>query len=273
MKKTILKKTLALCIAALLCVSVTACDEATTNIEPSSSTGETSSDNASTPAEDESEAPESSEDESSEEESKPAEAHEITYNKVATWTDSIGSVWEQTIIEITNTGSENLYLSAGAYDLEDESGALVASSTMASCFPDVIAPGEKGYMYEVTTLDEAPEGELVAIPRESVKKASVDLIRYETTDVKISETDFGDIKILGRVENTSEESSSMVYIAVVLYDADGNPVAVEFTILSEELAPGDKIGFEFQSFSLPNSVTADTIADYAIYAYPMQMQF
>lgn len=203
----------------------------------------------------------------------PAVAHEITYNKTVTWTDSIDSVWEQTIIEITNTGSENLYLSSGSYDLEDESGALVASRSMVSAFPDVIAPGEKGYMYEVTTLDEAPEGELVALPRESVEKATVDLIRYETSDVQISGTDYGDIKILGRVENTSDEASSMVYIVAALYDADGNPVAVEFTILSDELAPGDKIGFEFQSFSLPDTVTADMIADYTIYAYPMQMQF
>lgn len=203
----------------------------------------------------------------------PAEAHEITYNNTVTWTDSIDSVWEQTIIEITNTGSENLYLSSGSYDLEDESGALIASRSMVSAFPDVIAPGEKGYMYEVTTLDEAPEGELVAIPRESVEKATVDLIRYETSDVQISGTDYGDIRILGRVENTSDEASSMVYIVAALYDADGNPVAVEFTILNDELAPGDKIGFEFQSFSLPDSVTADMIADYTIYAYPMQMQF
>ena len=203
----------------------------------------------------------------------PAEAHEITYNNTIVWTNSIGSLWEQTIIEITNTGSENLYLSSGSYDLEDESGTLVASRSLVSAFPDVIAPGEKGYMYEATTLDEAPSGSLVAVPRESVKKATVDLIRYETSDIQISDTGYGNIKILGRVENTSEETGSMVYIVAVLYDTDGNPVAVEFTILSDELAPGDKVGFEFQSFSLPDSVTADTIADYTIYVYPMQMQF
>ncbi len=203
----------------------------------------------------------------------PAESHEITYNKTVTWTDSIGSIWAQTIIEIINTGSENLYLSSGSYDLEDANGALVSSRSMVSAFPDVLAPEEKGYLYEVTTLDEAPSGDLVAISRENVEKATVDLIRYDTSDVQISGTDYGDIKILGRVENTTDETTSMVYIVAALYDAEGNPIAVEFTILSDELEPGDKIGFEFQSFSLPDSVTVDTIAGYTIYAYPMQMQF
>lgn len=203
----------------------------------------------------------------------PAEAHEITYNNTVTWTDSIGTIWAQTIIEITNTGSENLYLSSGSYDLEDENGGLVTSQSMASTYPNVIAPGEKGYICETSMLDAEPAGSLIAIPREKVKGATVDLIRYETSDIQISDTGYGDIKVLGRVENTTNEAASMVYIVAALYDADGNPVAVEFTILSDELAPGDKVGFEFQSFSLPDSVTADAVADYTIYAYPMQMQF
>lgn len=203
----------------------------------------------------------------------PAEAHEITYNSTVTWIDSIGTIWAQTIIEITNTGSENLYLSSGSYDLEDENGSLVASQSMASAYPNVLAPGEKGYICETSMLDAEPDGSLVAVPREKVKRATVDLIRYETSDIQISDTGYGDIKILGRVENTTDEAADMVYIVAALYDADGNPIAVEFTILSDELAPGDKIGFEFQSFTLPDSVTADAVADYTIYAYPMQMQF
>ena len=32
------------------------------------------------------------------------------------------------------------------------------------------------------------------------------------------------------------------------------------------------MGFEASSFSLPENVTAEQVADYSVWAYPMQMQ-
>lgn len=199
--------------------------------------------------------------------------YEITDIRARTWTNSIGSVWVQTIVEITNTGSTNLYLSSGSYDLEDASGSLVASQTMVSAYPDVLAPGEKGYMYEETTLDKAVDGELTVLPREDVEEATVDLIRFPVTEAEISDDTYGGIKMMGRVENTSAEEQSLVYIVAFLYDSNGSCIGQVFTILTEELAAGDKIGFEMSGFSLPDDITSEAISDYVIYAYPMQYQF
>ena len=46
-------------------------------------------------------------------------AYEISYSNAKVWTNSIGTSWVQTIVEITNTGTTNLYLDSGSYDLED----------------------------------------------------------------------------------------------------------------------------------------------------------
>jgi len=202
-----------------------------------------------------------------------AKAYEISDCRAKAYTDSIGTQWVQTIIEISNTGSSNLYLGSANYDLEDANGKLIASKSFVSAYPSVIAPGEKGYIYDETTLEEAVEGELTVLPRENVEKAKVDLIRFPVTDAELSDSPYGGVKILGRVENTSAEAQSFVYIAAFLYDADGKCIGQVFTILSDELAPGAKVGFEMSGFSLPDDVTADTVADFVIYAYPTQIQF
>lgn len=197
--------------------------------------------------------------------------YEITDARATSWVNSIGTTWVQVIVEITNTGTSNLYLSSGSYDLEDAEGHLVASQTLVSEAPDVIAPGEKGYMYEETTLDTPVEGELTVLPRVDVEEASVDLIRYTVSDASLTEGKYGDLKILGRVENTSAEPGDMVQIVAVLYDADGVCIGQMFTILTDELAAGDKIGFEMSSLSLPDTVTAEAVAEIVYYAFPMQM--
>ncbi len=200
-------------------------------------------------------------------------AYEITYSSAKVYTNSIGTVWSQVIVEIENTGSSDLYLSSGAYDLEDTNGNLITSESMVSTYPEVISPGEKAYMYNETTLDDAIEGDVVVVPRPSVDKAKVENIRYSVTDVNISDGQYGDLKALGRIENTSSEDSSMTYIVIIMKDSAGTPIGQMFTILTDDLKAGDKIGFEMSAFALPDDIKADSVADFVAYAYPMQMQF
>lgn len=200
---------------------------------------------------------------------------DISCNPAKVWTNSIDTVWAQTIVAITNTGDADLYLSAGSYDLEDENGALVASKTLVGVYPQIIAPGETAYMYDETTLDNSPiaEGELNVVPRCNVRESKSQYIRLPLSDVQIHEDDYGTIKMMGRVENNGNQDLEMVYIEAMLFDADGNPLGHCFTILTDTLAMGDKIGFEMSEFCFPPDVDLEDIADYSITAYPMQYQF
>jgi hypothetical protein len=145
---------------------------------------------------------------------------------------------------------------------------------MVSVFPEVIAPGEKAYYYEETTQDSLTEAiDLVILPRAEAVAATIDLIRYEVTDVTITDTDYFGPKAVGRVENTTDEAQTMVYITVILFDAADNPIGVLMTIRTDELAPGDKVGFEATSLSMPDSITAADVARFEAYSYPLQFQF
>ena len=202
-------------------------------------------------------------------------AYEITYAKANTYKNSIGSTWCQTIVEITNTGADNLYLGTGNYDLEDAGGNLIAAQSTVSCFPGVLAPGEKGYMYEETTLDTEFDGELTVVPHMDVKTATVDLIRYDTSDLSVKDTEYFGVGTQGYLINNSETAieNEMVYVVVVLYDANDIPIGLEFSILNSNIQAGEKIGFETSALSMPDTVNAGAVASTAVYAYPLQFQF
>lgn len=200
-------------------------------------------------------------------------AWETGEGKVLVSTDSIGSIWVQTAVPVENTGSVNLYLSSGTMDLEDADGHLVDSLSLVSVHPTVIKPGETAWYFEETTLDAMPSSDLKVVPHVDVREATVDCIRYEISDVTISDEDFGGIKVTGRVENTTEEEGSLVVIAAFLYDENGDLIGNVYTYLDGNLAAGDKVGFSASSFADVADLTAADVADYKIYAYPTQYQF
>gem|GEM_PF-991319 len=199
--------------------------------------------------------------------------YEITYAEVISWTDELGYTYHQALVEILNTGTVPLYLSTGAFDIEDINGTLIRSSSFAPAYPDIIEPGERGYYYERLWFDSEIESELVLLPRPNIKKANVEGIRLNVTDVSITEAQYFGANLLCRVENTHDKELSTIYVITALYDEDDVPITVFISIISETLKPGDKIGFEDRYLVLPTGITLDDVARYEIYAYPMQFQF
>lgn len=282
-----MKKMLTLMLALAICLSMTACgsssdtpsDETTDGAGATSDTG----DAAGQAAEDE-EQPEATNTETPDADSEedpaveePADvsepAYEVGYSNVEVWTDSIDTTWAQTVVAIQNTGDTNLYLNSSAYDLEAEDGTLVAAQSYVSCFPDVLAPGETGYMYEETTIDNySGDGALTVIPHLDVENSSVEPVRYEVTDLTVSDDEYLGVSVMGRVANTTDTDGEMVYVTVVLLDANGDPLGLMFTII-DSLAAGDQQGFEATAMSMPDSVNADAVASTEVYAYPYQPNF
>lgn len=259
-------KLLSLLLALLLLVSLTACGGGDSAEAPAAPAEDEQPEVETQDPEAEAPAPEATQDEA---------AYEISHVGNRLYTNSIGTTWSQTIIAIENTGTKNLYLSSGAYDLEDANGALVAAQSYVSAFPDVLQPGEKGWLYEETTIENvSPDAALTVLPRENVDEAKVECIRLPVTDFALSDDELFGLKALGRVENnTGDDIEGMLYIAAGLYDEAGAPIAVLFTILPDPLPAGEKIGFELTGFALPEDITTANVADYVVYAYPLQMQF
>lgn len=184
--------------------------------------------------------------------------------------DSIGTNWVRVAVPVTNTGNVNLYLNSSSIDIENADGSLAAALSMVSAYPQIIKPGETAYYYEDTTYDGKNTKDLKVVPHVKAEKATVDLIRFDVSELQIKDDTMG-AKILGRVKNTTEREESMVYIIANFFDKDGKFIEQHFTILTDKLPAGDKIGFEISS--LTSKLKASDIAKYDVIAFPYQYQF
>lgn len=197
--------------------------------------------------------------------------YEITDKSVSVTTDSIGSKYVQVSWAVKNTGKVNLYLKTGSADIENSSGTMEDSVSMISAYPEVIKPGETGYYYERTLYDGSATSGLNVVPHAEVLKATVDCVRYAVSELSVKEEQYFGAKVVGRVENTTDETDTMAKVAAILFDSNGKLIGVEFTYIDGDLAAGDKKGFECSS--LRTDLHASDIAKYEVYAYPNQYQF
>lgn len=204
---------------------------------------------------------------------KKAEAkYEITYNDFNIYTSISGTDWVQIIFAVENTGDVPLFLSSGAADISDGDGKLLLSQTMISAFPQIIAPGETGYYYDVTTIDVGNATKAKMDVRPKVDAAKVDYIRMQVSDTNIALSNLGLIETTGWVENVTDEKQTLVYVASVYFDEDDNPIGLAFTIILEDMLPKDKIGFKASMLTMPPDMEGK-LSYSKTFAYPNQFQF
>lgn len=201
--------------------------------------------------------------------SKPEEAsYNINIIKFEITNESFGDGFRyEGIVEVDNTGSSNIYLTGTAFDIEDANGSLVQSDNMISCCPDVIKPGEKGYLYNQfgSSLDGVTEIDgLQLVPQYVVKTTSTTPDEYEVTDVSIKEDTFG-VKTVGRVTNNTDNDNSIMYVQVLYYDSDGNLLGISGTNVTDLIA-GRTVSFEISGIGMSSDITVDRIANYKVIA-------
>lgn len=244
-------------IAALICVLLAGCTDVSTD-EPSADNGtDDSVENV----------------ESDTEETEATVAYETSEPRLGVW-DRSGTIWVDVSLEITNTGTANLYLSDGAFDIEDSSGGLLETYDMVSIVPNVIEPGETAYLYGCTTADNITDvnGTYVAVPKFEAAEATIDRVRFPVTDVTMTDADYGTyIDIIGRVENTSDEDESMINIYFVFFDTSGEVICMTSTYA--EANAGEKSSFDTSTMTEARDVTTSQIGSYEAYAYPLDFQF
>lgn len=206
---------------------------------------------------------------------KPKEVkYEITYNNAYIWIDSIGTSWAQVLVELKNIGDVPIYLSSGSFDLETPSGVVVKTRTLVSEYPDVIEVGEKGYFYDSVMLDEVPTENLVVIPRISAKEAKVPCTRFDVTQVTITDSRYYGPKATGKIKNnTSSDFTSIIYVVIVLYNAENKPIGILKDLITDDLPAGASIGYEASDIYNPETLHASDVKSYLTYAYPNQYQF
>lgn len=197
----------------------------------------------------------------------------VTYQYFKAY-EEYGSTKYQSIIEIQNTSSGNLYLGNATFDIYDRSNNIVASETLIFADPDVIAPREKGYFYSNGGyLDNVPMGDYFMRPTIKVEKTSLQAIRFPVSGTSIKTTSFGkNISVVGKVTNDSDKNESILWIDVVLFDKNNIPIGIYGTNILD-FNSGKTIGFEAEGWHLPNHIKSSDVERYEVIAAPHQYQF
>ena len=173
----------------------------------------------------------------------------------------------EAIVEVENTGNSNIYITGTSFDIEDANKHLIQSDNIISCCPDVIKPGEKGYLYNQfgTSLDGVTDIKgLQLVPQYVVKTTTQTPQEYEVSDISLKDDTFG-VKAVGRVTNGTDKDQSYLYIQILYYDADQNILGISGTSITDFLA-GRTVSFEISGMNLPDGLTVDQIADYKVIA-------
>lgn len=197
--------------------------------------------------------------------------YEVGEGKVYTYTNSIGDAKIRVAVPIKNTVKTNLYIDDASIDIEYSDGTLADTLKRVDANPQVLKPGETAYYFTVSDFDgDSTEG-LKVITHADIKMAEVDCIRFATSEATLKEGKYFGVEITGRVENTSYKKDSYVFIVADLFDENGDMIGRTSTVLTEDLQPGEKIGFKMTSSD--TNLNVEKVSSYSIYAYPYQYQF
>lgn len=189
---------------------------------------------------------------------------------VSTFRDEYGTIYAQAIVPVKNNGSQPVQLSQAVMEFLDEDGACVFRAESVMAFPDVIAPGESAWFFEQV----APE--MVDTQRLSAELSSVEAtpceepLRFATGNTSLRASPYGGLILTGTVTNPTDYAQELCCVAAVLYDEAGSPLAVIYTVLMETLEADSTLDFTIEHYLLPGELTVDAVADYALFAYPMQ---
>ena len=205
-------------------------------------------------------------------------AYEITFQKSYIYTNSINDICLYVMIEVENIGSVDLRLADAKFELEDRDGKLLATCDTFSTdtVPQIIAPGEKGYIYNAgygLKGDVNESTDYVLVPVLDIKQSKNPIVRLDLSDIDMTPSSnmFYDFEIVGRATNNTNEEQSLTTAYAVIFNKAGEPVLIDSGHV-DKLAPGARTSFSI-SGDLPDGMSYDDIGNYKVFASPYQFQF
>lgn len=181
----------------------------------------------------------------------------LTYSSVSTHRDSQGNAWLNVMVGYTNTSDTPLMLDYCVITINDD-GEDILTLTDVPSYPSVIAPGETGYYFQQEYVD-FEVGERVGLSFTPSIRTCDEREYFPVSQVQCLDAAFG-IEVSGTVDVPSD-TSGLMEICAILFDTDGQPVAVLF-----DYVDAAETSFILSSDKLPEGMTAESFSDCAVYA-------
>ncbi len=173
--------------------------------------------------------------------------------------DSYGTVDVDVYAEVENTGDKPVEFSAGLVELFDADGNTIDSTDYVYCYPSILAPGEKGYIYVSMYPDNASVAADIAdytltVTGKGSTEASVVMKTVGTYDANVQDGYWTYNYLTAEITNETADTIYDLYCVYALKDADGALLYVYYTTAYAIGVPAD--GTIFMRTTLPDSVLA-----------------
>ena len=182
-----------------------------------------------------------------------------------------GAIWATVIMEFTNIGDMPLHFSNASIVLQGIDGEIFQTLEDVAFAPQVLAPGETGYYCETVELDTAEEISLS--PKLTDFNVVVPVLEapasYAVSRSTLSNSPYGDLVLQATVTNNTDKEGDLVCVTAILKNSALEPVGFITGYLDGSLAAGASAEIAFESFMLPGDLTAESVAEFEIFAYPI----
>ncbi len=151
------------------------------------------------------------------------EVTQEAYYAVESYSSYIGYLFA----EVTNTGDSNVEFGSGVMEILSESGDVTDTDEIYSCYPSVLAPGQKGYIVnhtytDATQLSDIADHTLTVVGKTSKEETAAQLDVTEAKAEKYEQWDTTYYRIVVTITNNTEETVYDANVVAGVCDADGN---------------------------------------------------
>lgn len=206
------------------------------------------------------------------EEASPQEAEPYSVSNCQAYayrTDS-GTICAFLTATVTNTGTDMLFLDYAECTLTDAAGETVAYADYVAAYPQIIAPGEKGYYCEVISLDVAEADEFSLSIAENIVTTDAAPTQYDVSEVRVETSPYGYAVSSGTVKNNTPADGELVCVCTLLFTAEEIPCGFILGYLDRALKSGESAEFSYEGSMLPSNVLTELMDHYTVYALSWQ---
>ncbi len=167
-------------------------------------------------------------------------------------------------VAFKNTSDMAIRVRDARFDYIDNDEKLLSTDQYVQCIPDVVKPGQTGYLYsyyhDISGVDTSngftfkPDGTMYE---------AKDIYEFDVTDVSFKTGRALDISIIGRATNNTNKDQSFVKPAAVYFDK--NNKIVGFCYGMESFAAGQTKSFEISGDMISEEYDPDIVDHVEVY--------
>lgn len=156
-----------------------------------------------------------------------------TYTPLEPYKDSF---YAYIFVEVTNAGDKNVEFGSGIMEVLNADGDALESFDLYTCHPEVLAPGEVGYIAysrsvdDITSVEDIPDYMLTVSGKSSKDEAA---LRLPATAVVEEVPYWSDTqyRVTITITNNTDKTIYDAYVPYALYDAEGKLLYADYTTL------------------------------------------